>query len=140
MIMKIAKEFSWEMGHRLTFHKGKCRNIHGHSYKMMIEFTGKTDEDGMVFDYYDVKDKIQPLVDELDHAFMVKEDDVDLLDFLKKNSYLHVIVDFESTAENIAVYFLKKIKDLDLPENITKVKVKILETENTYAEDEIELK
>lgn len=137
--MKIAKEFSWEMGHRLTFHKGKCRNIHGHSYKMMIEFTGTSDEDGMVFDYYDVKEKIQPLVDELDHAFMVKNDDEELLNFLKKSGYLHVIVDFESTAENIALFFLNKIKNISLPDNISRVKVRILETENTYAEDEIDL-
>jgi 6-pyruvoyltetrahydropterin/6-carboxytetrahydropterin synthase len=137
--MKIAKEFSWEMGHRLTFHKGKCRNVHGHSYKMMIEFTGSPDEDGMVLDYYDVKDKIQPMVDELDHAFMVKDDDTELRDFLEKAGYLHVVVDFESTAENITRYFLRKIKELDLPENISSVKVRILETENTYAEDELEL-
>jgi 6-pyruvoyltetrahydropterin/6-carboxytetrahydropterin synthase len=137
--MKIAKEFSWEMGHRLTFHKGKCRNVHGHSYKMMIEFTGSPDEDGMVLDYYDVKDKIQPMVDELDHAFMVKDDDTELRDFLEKADYLHIVVDFESTAENITWYFIRKIKELDLPANINRVKVRILETENTYAEDEIEL-
>lgn len=137
--MKIAKEFSWEMGHRLTFHKGKCRNIHGHSYKMMIEFTGESDDDGMVLDYYDVKEKIQPFVDELDHAFMVKEDDTELLNFLKQSGYLHVIVNFESTAENICVYFLNKVKEADLPSNILKIKVRILETENTYAEEEIEL-
>lgn len=137
--MKIAKEFNWEMGHRLTFHKGKCKNVHGHSYKMMIEFTGSSDDDGMVFDYYDVKDKIQPIVDELDHAFMVKDDDAELLKFLKQSGYLHVVVDFESTAENLTGYFLSKIKKAGLPENITKLKVRILETENTYAEDEIEL-
>ncbi len=137
--MKIAKEFDWEMGHRLTFHKGKCRNIHGHSYKMMIEFTGSSDEDGMVLDYYDVKERIQPLVDELDHAFMVKKDDEELLSFLQKFNYLHVIVDFESTAENIVGYFLNKIKDINLPDNISRIKVRILETEHTYAEDEIEL-
>ena len=61
--MKIAKEFRWEMGHRLKFHKGKCINLHGHSYKMMVEFTGDVDENGMVLDYYDVKEIISPLVD-----------------------------------------------------------------------------
>jgi len=137
--MKIAKEFNWEMGHRLTLHKGKCKNIHGHSYKMMIEFTGSTVEDGMVLDYYEVKDKIQPIVDELDHAFMVKDDDVEILNFLKHSGSLHVIVDFETTVENITGYFMNKIKEAGLPENITKIKVRILETENTYAEDEIEL-
>ena len=106
---------------------------------MMIEFSGSCADDGMVLDYYDVKEKIQPFVDELDHAFMVKNDDAELRGFLEKAGYLHVVVDFESTAENITGYFLKRVKESGLPDNINKVKVRILETENTYAEDEIEL-
>ena len=39
--MKIAKEFRWEMGHRLPEHFGLCKNIHGHSYKMVVEFEGE---------------------------------------------------------------------------------------------------
>ena len=39
--MKIAKEFRWEMGHRLPEHFGLCKNIHGHSYKMIVEFEGE---------------------------------------------------------------------------------------------------
>jgi len=41
--MKIAKEFKWEMGHRLPEHFGQCKNIHGHSYKMLVEFEGEID-------------------------------------------------------------------------------------------------
>ena len=39
--MKVAKEFKWEMGHRLPEHFGNCKNIHGHSYKMIAEFEGE---------------------------------------------------------------------------------------------------
>jgi 6-pyruvoyltetrahydropterin/6-carboxytetrahydropterin synthase len=137
--MKIAKEFRWEMGHRLPFHEDKCRNLHGHSYKMMVEFTGDLDINGMVLDYYLVKEIINPLVEELDHAFMVKDDDFELITLLKKMDSKFVTVNFHSTAENMVYYFIDKIKNSELPGNISAIKVKIFETETTYAEDEIVL-
>lgn len=137
--MKIAKEFRWEMGHRLPYHTGKCKNLHGHSYKMMIEFNGDVNGQGMVMDYYEVKEVIQPLIEELDHGFMVKNTDQDLITALEQLNSKHTIVDFDPTAENLCGYFLGKIKKLSLPESIKKIKVRIFETETTYAEDEMEL-
>ncbi len=138
--MKIAKEFRWEMGHRLKFHKGKCINLHGHSYKMMVEFSGDVDENGMVLDYYDVKEIIAPIVEELDHGFLVYEEDKELVEILKNLNSKHTVVNFESTAENLCKYFLKKISEKDLPKNINGISVKVFETENTYAEEEKSLK
>jgi 6-pyruvoyltetrahydropterin/6-carboxytetrahydropterin synthase len=135
--MKIAKEFRWEMGHRLKFHQGKCINLHGHSYKMMVEFTGDVDENGMVLDYYDVKEIVAPLVEELDHGFLVYENDTELQEMLKKLNSKHTVVKFESTAENLCKYFLEKIAERELPGNINKISVKVFETENTYAEEEL---
>ncbi|PKL87950.1 MAG: 6-carboxytetrahydropterin synthase [Ignavibacteriae bacterium HGW-Ignavibacteriae-2] len=137
--MRIAKDFRWEMGHRLPFHEGQCVNLHGHSYKMMVEFEGDLDDKGMVLDYYVVKEVIQPLVDELDHTFMVKDDDRLLIDLLKQMNSKHVVVNFHSTAENMVYYFLDKIKSANLPKNLRGIKVKIFETETTYAEDQITL-
>ncbi len=134
--MKIAKEFTWEMGHRLTFHKGKCKNLHGHSYKCMVELTGESDQNGMVLDYYDVKKIIEPLIEEMDHSFMVFSSDKELLHALQTLNSRYVVVDFETTAENICLYLLDKIKSAKLPGNIHSVKVRVLETENTYAEEE----
>ena len=134
--MKIAKEFRWEMGHRLTFHKGKCKSLHGHSYKMMVEFEGDPDQDGMVLDYYDVKTIVEPIVDKLDHSFIVFEKDHEIIEALKTLNSQMVIVPFESTAENLCQYFLDEIIATGkLNENINSVSVKIFETENTYALD-----
>lgn len=138
--MKIAKEFRWEMGHRLPFHNGKCRNLHGHSYKLLVEFEGDLDSTGMVMDYYDVKEIISPIVDNLDHSFLVYKEDKKLIDALENLESKKIIVDYHTTAENICTYFLDKIKNADLPNNIYKIKVKVFETENTYAEDELSLK
>jgi len=134
--MKIAKEFKWEMGHRLTFHQGKCKNLHGHSYRCMIELSGKPDKNGMLLDYYDLKKIIDPIIEKLDHSFMVYEKDYELIDVLDKLNSNKVVVDFESTAENICTYLLNEIKKTSLPSNIEGIKVRVLETENTYAEEE----
>lgn len=135
-MMKIAKEFRWEMGHRLSFHDGKCINLHGHSYKALIEIEGDKDNNGMVLDYYELKKWVKPVIEELDHAFMVYEQDQQLVRILKEINSKHVIVDFESTAENISEYLLNRILQNKAEYNIRKVKVRVYETENTYAETE----
>ena len=137
--MKIAKEFRWEMGHRLQFHDGKCKNLHGHSYKLLVEIEGSVEGNGMVMDYYDMKKVIGPIVDKLDHSFMVNKNDDELLSVLEKLNSQKVVVEFETTAENICGYFLEKIKKAEMPVNIRRVKVMVYETESTYAEDEIVL-
>lgn len=137
--MKISKDFRWEMGHRLQCHKGKCYNLHGHSYKMQIEFAGEIDKNsGMVLDYFNVKDIVAPIVDKLDHTVVVWEKDKELIEVLKKLNSAHVIMPFETTAENLVGYFLNEISKTDLPKGINRIKVRVCETENTYAEDEIE--
>ena len=137
--MKIAKEFNWEMGHRLPEHFGKCKNIHGHSYKMMVELEGDLDDNGMVMDYYDLKKIINPIIDNLDHAFMVNENDRPVAEFLENIKSKKVIVRFDSTVENITRYFLNTISGSGLPENIRKLKVRVCETPDDYAEEEIDL-
>lgn len=134
--MKIAKEFTWEMGHRLPFHEGKCKNLHGHSYKSMIELTGQPDSNGIVLDYYDVKKIVEPIFEELDHSFLVWDGDVELIDALQKLNSRMVVVNFQTTAENICLYLLDKIAVVEFPANIKSVKVRVFETENTYAEEE----
>lgn len=138
-MMKIAKEFNWEMGHRLPEHFGKCRNIHGHSYKMMVELDGELDANGMVMDYYDLKKIINPIIENLDHAFMVNENDEPVVEFLEKLNSKKVSVKFDSTVENITRYFLNEIAGGGLPGNIRKLKVRVCETPDDYAEEEIDL-
>jgi len=135
--MKIAKEFDWEMGHRLRFHQGQCKNIHGHSYKMRVEIEGEPMPDGMVLDFYILFDIIHPVIDELDHSFLVHKDDFKVLDFLTELNSKHYVVGFESTVENLCSFFLEKLKARNFPSNVKKIKVRIYETEDSYAEDEI---
>jgi len=138
--MKIAKEFRWEMGHRLPEHFGLCKNIHGHSYKMLVEFEGELDKNGMIIDYYDVEKIINPIIEKLDHAFMINKDDKVVLEFLEKMNSKKVVVAFQSTAENICNYILGEVKKTNLSLNVKGIKVRVYETSHDYAEETLQLK
>jgi 6-pyruvoyltetrahydropterin/6-carboxytetrahydropterin synthase len=137
--MKIAKEFRWEMGHRLPEHFGLCKNIHGHSYKMIVEFEGELDKNQMVIDYYDVEKIINPVIEKLDHSFMVNKNDKIVLELLDKMNSKKVVVDFNSTVENICTFLLSKIKGSSLPSNISSITVRVYETQFDYAEEKLKL-
>jgi len=93
----------------------------------------------MVMDYYHLRDAIEPVVEKMDHAFLVYKDDKNVIEFLEKMNSKRVIVDFQSTVENITQYFLQEIAKLKLPPNIHKIKVRVCETPDDYAEEEIQI-
>ncbi len=142
--MKISKQIEWDMGHRVTNHKSKCRFLHGHRYKAEISLTGNlvdvkgSSDEGMVIDFGDVKKIATKYVhDALDHGFMVWNKDKTLTNFFSKNKELkHIIVPFVPTAENIAGWvFLqidKHIKD-KYKTNLKLYSVKIWETPTSSA-------
>ena len=135
--MKIAKEFHWEMGHRLPNHKGLCSNMHGHSYKMVVVLEGNVLGNGMIIDFYDLGLIIKPIIDKFDHAFLVYDKDKVLLDFLIKNNMKNVVVNYYATVENICSDFIKRISSEIKSKKIRNIKaitVKIFETPNSYAE------
>lgn len=136
MESRIAKEFHWEMGHRLPFHQGGCQNIHGHSYTMRVEIVGTIDPaTGMVIDYFDMKTLVQPLIDRLDHSFLLDSTDSILMEFFKNHPMKVNTVDFYSTAENIAHYMLRElIPGFEVFSNISELRIRLRETENTFAE------
>ena len=135
--MKIVKEYRWEMGHRLRFHDGVCRNLHGHSYKLSIELTGKQNETGMLIDFYELDKIVSPIISKFDHAFFAAEEDVELIKALKSLDSNVIIKDFEPTAENLSCYFADKFSDSHFPANIEQIRVRIYESEESFAETEI---
>lgn len=135
MLVTISKVFRWEMGHRLPFHDGLCANLHGHSYQARVMLTGEPDARGMVMDYYHLKRIIQPIIDSLDHSFMVDSTDSLMKQFFDTNPMKTVVVDFPSTAENIAAYILSAaVEALSGYASIKEITIRVYETENTFAE------
>lgn len=141
MLTRIAKEFHWEMAHRLPYHTGGCQNVHGHSYKLWVELEGEPNKQGMVLDYLELKQVVAPLVDGLDHSFLCDRSDEVMMKFFAENPLKVVIVDFPTTAENIASHLIDEISSR-LQEHITAenmqrlktIRVRVQETERTYSE------
>jgi len=135
MLTTISKQFRWEMGHRLPNHEGLCKNLHGHSYEAHIIITGEPDSSGMVMDYFDVSTLTKPIIDELDHCFIVDSSDEVMTNFFQQNKLKTVVVDFPTTAENIALFLLNRIApEFKNHPNVSTVAVRVFETEKTYAE------
>ncbi|HLP17413.1 MAG TPA: 6-carboxytetrahydropterin synthase [Bacteroidota bacterium] len=147
-MMKIGKEFHWEMGHRLPTHTRGCQNIHGHSYRLMVEVEGEPGANGMLVDYTDLKAIVKPMIDRLDHSFMCDESDTRVKDFLESSAMKTVFVPFPTTAENIGTYLLRHLTDAVMKEKssgsrawdgIKKIRIRVCETASTYAEMEATL-
>jgi len=133
--MKIAKDFYWEMSHRLPWHNGLCKNIHGHTYRLNLALIGTPIENGMVLDYYDISKIVLPIVQSLDHSFLCEETDALMLEFLQANSFKHIVINGTGTAENIINWFAEKLLPMFSKfNNIEEMVVRIYETTDTYAE------
>jgi 6-pyruvoyltetrahydropterin/6-carboxytetrahydropterin synthase len=135
--MKIAREFHWEMGHRLPFHAGGCYNIHGHSYRLWVELEGEPDENGFVMDYGEMSKLVRPVLNELDHSFLCDESDEVMAAFLRTTDFKVVYVPFTTTAEHIVTWLLDRLACVfSNCSNIFAIKLRLQETEISYAERE----
>lgn len=118
-MVTISKEIQFDAGHRVPNHKSKCRNPHGHRYRVevfcegaIITTPGASDE-GMLIDFSDLKDMMMKLIhDPLDHGFIVWEHDGPMNDMLIHGDPDWKIIDFETvpTAENIAIWCWQQLK------------------------------
>jgi len=140
--IRITKQFSFETGHALYGYDGKCKNVHGHSYKLSVTVIGKpiTDKSnvkfGMVIDFSDLKKIVkEEIVDQFDHATVFNETTphIELANELKSRGHHVILVDYQPTSENMVIDFAKKIKSR-LPEFIKLHSLKLQETDTSFAE------
>ena len=140
--IRITKQFSFETGHALHGYDGKCKNIHGHSYRLDVTVIGKpvTDESnpkcGMVIDFSDLK-KIakDEIVDVFDHATVFNKNTphLELAMMLRSKGHNVMLVDYQPTTEMMVIDFAEKIKKR-LPNNIKLHALKLQETDTSFAE------
>ena len=140
--IRITKQFSFETGHALHGYDGKCKNIHGHSYKLAVTVIGNPIEDtthpkyGMVIDFGDLKKIVkEEIVDLFDHATIFNKNTphFDLANNLQNMGLDVVLVDYQPTSEMMVIDFAAKIT-ARLPEHIALHSLKLQETETCYAE------
>ncbi|MBG6133480.1 6-pyruvoyltetrahydropterin/6-carboxytetrahydropterin synthase [Aquimarina sp. EL_43] len=140
--IRITKQFSFETGHALYGYDGKCRNVHGHSYKLSVTVIGTPITDtshvklGMVIDFGDLKKIVkEDIEDVFDHATVFNKNTphIELAKELKDRGHNVILVDYQPTSENMVIDFAKKITSR-LPEGITLFSLKLQETETSFAE------
>ena len=140
--IRITKTFSFETGHALYGYDGKCRNVHGHSYKLAVTVVGNPIVDasnvkfGMVIDFGDLKKIVrEEIVDVFDHATVFNKNTphVELAKEMSDRGHCVLLVDYQPTSEMMVIDFSEKIK-YRLPNNIQLHSLRLQETESSYAE------
>ncbi len=120
-MFEITVEDSFAAGHALRHYRGKCENVHGHNYKVRITLAGERLENGLLYDFKDVKAVLGELIDRLDHQYLN-----DLEPFKELNP----------SAENMAKYFYDEAATRlrQVTNGRVRVKqVKVWETDSTTA-------
>lgn len=109
MRFSVQREVQFDAGHRVPNHASKCRNPHGHRYRVVATFTGDLVADptasdhGMVVDFGDLARLLTVHVhDRYDHGMVVWEHDTALLTAMSGHGWNVVVVPFVPTAENLA--------------------------------------
>lgn len=140
--IRITKQFDFETGHALYGYDGKCKNVHGHSYKLSVTVIGKPISEtdnvkyGMVIDFGDLKKIVaSEIVDKFDHATVFNKNTphVELASELEKRGHDVILVDYQPTSEMMLIDFAKKINDR-LPKTVVLHSLKLQETGTSHAE------
>lgn len=146
---KLHVEREIACSHRLNLHEGKCFNLHGHNYKVIVDIKcstiqdcGGASSDGMLLDFGTIKN----IVDELDHKhlnefFEIKASSTAVDKSKSVNLYKSLAI--QPTSERLCLYFATEIlnqvyatyEPYNFKENFeTGIRVRMYESTNNYAE------
>jgi 6-pyruvoyltetrahydropterin/6-carboxytetrahydropterin synthase len=139
--VRLTKTFTFEMAHALFNYEGKCKNIHGHSYKLGVTVIGEPlvaaghGSDGLLIDFGDLKKIVNSeVISIFDHALVMKKDyPKELIKALDDNFELLVYVDYQPTCENLIADFADKISR-SLPAAVKLHHLVLHETATAYCE------
>jgi 6-pyruvoyltetrahydropterin/6-carboxytetrahydropterin synthase len=140
-IIRVTKEFSFEMAHALWNYDGPCRNVHGHSYRLFVTITGipvnepGDPKNGMVIDFTDLKSIVKnEIVSVFDHALVIsnlfEKEKMEMFTRMFGNT---VLVDYQPTCENLVSDFAIRIAR-QMPQGIKLHSLKLYETATSFAE------
>ena len=140
--IRLTKEFSFEAAHSLEGYDGACREIHGHSYRLMVTIKGEPSQDsydpkqGMVMDFGLLKSIVnEQIISRLDHAFIMRysEQGEELRDVLSPYYHNIVLVDYQPTCENMLADFAERLLE-SLPDDVELYSLRLHETATSFAE------
>jgi 6-pyruvoyltetrahydropterin/6-carboxytetrahydropterin synthase len=118
----VSKEFTFDAAHHLHCYEGKCKNLHGHTYKVVFGISGFVDDIGLVIDFGDIKRIWKEEIEVyLDHRYLNE-----------------TLPKMNTTAENMVVWIYEKMKESITnrsENNDFRVEfVRLFETPTSYAE------
>lgn len=121
----VSKEFTFDASHHLHNYEGKCKNLHGHTYKVIFGISGYVDERGLMIDFGDIKE--------------IWKSDIEI--YLDHRYLNETLPPMNTTAENMVVWIYEKMHEaLKTEGNLKKYKgarvefVRLYETPTSYAE------
>jgi 6-pyruvoyltetrahydropterin/6-carboxytetrahydropterin synthase len=104
----VSREFTFAGAHRLPGYRGRCEQLHGHTWRLRVTVCAPVGEVGIAFDFKDLASAIhERVLSVLDHA--------DLNTVLPQPS-----------AERIAQWVWQRLADLPLAE------VRVWESDQTF--------
>jgi 6-pyruvoyltetrahydropterin/6-carboxytetrahydropterin synthase len=140
-VIRVTKEFSFEMAHALWNYDGPCRNVHGHSYRLFVTLSGIPAEEqgnpknGMVIDFTELKSIVKKeIVNVFDHSVVVsRKFDKEKTEMFTKMFGNTVLVDYQPTCENLITDFAERLI-AHFPAGMKLHSLKLYETATSYAE------
>jgi 6-pyruvoyltetrahydropterin/6-carboxytetrahydropterin synthase len=121
----VSKEFTFDAAHHLHCYDGKCMNLHGHTYKVIVGISGMVDDRGLMIDFGDIKD--------------IWKNEIEI--FLDHRYINETLPPMNTTAENMVVWIYEKMKEsLSKEERLNLYKgarvefIRLYETPTSYAE------
>ena len=137
--IRLTKEFRFEGAHALTGYDGKCRSIHGHSYRLLVTICGKPSnhsgdpKDGMVIDFASLKEIVNRyIIEPYDHALILREDAA-LTKELRAQYQNVLVLPFQPTCEQLCLHFAALLSTV-VPEPSKLFSIRLYETPNSFVE------
>ena len=112
----LTRKFSFCAAHHLPHHKGKCKNSHGHSYKLVVTVKGETLRDGLLVDFGDFKNVVGSWLD---------------MNYDHKNLNTFIA---NPTSEIIAMRMFNELKTIFENMCVTVHKVRLYESDTSYTD------
>lgn len=114
LVTRIGRTYRFESAHHLPFLPDghKCKNVHGHNYRVEVIISGALDARGFVMDFAEIDAEIMPLIRKVDHRLLNEVEGLE-----------------NPTAEIIAAWFLQRITSCE--------SVRVYENDDCWAEVKI---
>ncbi len=115
----LKTEQSFDSAHFLAGYQGKCSNLHGHRWRVVVEIWSEElvlegQIRGMVTDFGDIKSDLQKITDYYDHALIVEEGSLKqtTVNALHEEGFRLIMVPFRPTAEHFSHHFYERLKEM----------------------------